>query len=117
LRQLIPKENERIMNDSKKILKEPISTCEIAGAVVLCAVRDLRVNLFRFGGFPQIQVEQAAAGFEVRISVDGEHGAEARFLLSRMEARTAAKAFKRSQSQHDPAIFDRVQAALSRVVG
>jgi hypothetical protein len=97
--------------------KERISTCEIAGAVALCAIHDLRVNLFRFSGFPQIRIDLVENGFQVKISVEGDHPAEESFLLSKAEAMSAAKAFKRSQSEHDPAIFDRVQKALARVVG
>lgn len=104
-------------NTSKHFSKERVSTCEIAGAVALYAIRDLRVNLFRFGGFPQITVSEAVAGFNVRISVDVETAAEASFLLSRPDAIAAAKAFQRGQNEHDPAIFDRVQEALARVVG
>lgn len=33
-----------------------VSTCEIAGAIALCALHDLRVNLFRFDGFLHIVV-------------------------------------------------------------
>jgi hypothetical protein len=98
-------------------IKEHISTCEIAGAIALCAIHDLRVNLFRFSGFPQIRVELVENGFQVKISVDGDNPAEESFLLSRTEAISAAKAFKRTQSEHDPAIFDRVQKALASVVG
>lgn len=104
-------------DNSKHFSKERVSTCEIAGAVALCAIRDLRVNLFRFGGFPQIRVSEVEAAFNVRISVDGEPPAEASFLLSRTEAIAAAKAFQRGKNEHDPAIFDRVQEALARVVG
>ena len=104
-------------NDSKHFSKERVSICEIAGAVAICAIRDLRINLFRFGGFPQITVSEVPAGFDVRGSVDGETAAVASFLLSRPEAIAAAKAFQRNQNEHDPAIFDRVQEALARVVG
>jgi hypothetical protein len=103
--------------NSKHFSKERVSTGEIAGAVALCAIHDLRVNLFRFSGFPQITVEQVEAGFKVKISVEGKPPAEASFVLSREEGIAAAKAFQRSQSGHDAAIFDRVQEALARVVG
>lgn len=105
------------MVDSKHISKERVSTCEIAGAVALCAIRDLRVNLFRFGGFPQITVEQVDAGFDVKISVEAEPSMQASFLLSRTEGIKAAKAFQRNQNEHDITIFDRVQKALASVVG
>jgi hypothetical protein len=105
------------MIDSKYFSDERVSTCEIAGAVALCAIHDFRVNLFRFGGFPQITVEHAEAGFNVNISVEGKLPSEASFVLSRQEGIAAAKAFQRRQSEHDPAIFERVQEALARVVG
>lgn len=103
--------------DSKYFSKERVSTCEIAGAVALCAIHDLRVNFFRFGGFPQITIGHVDAGFNVNISVEGKLSSNASFVLSREEGIAAAKAFQRSQSEHDPAIFERVQEALARVVG
>lgn len=106
-----------MIRNSKHFSKERVSTCEIAGAVALCAIHDLRVNLFRFGGFPQITIEQVEAGVNVRISVEGKSPSEASFILNREEAIAAAKAFQRSQSGHDSAIFDRVQKALAFVVG
>lgn len=113
---LITGENRRMMN-SNHFSKERVSNCEVAGAVALCAIHDLRVNLFRFGGFPQITVSQVEAGFNVKISVEGELPSEASFMLSREEGMAAAKAFQQNQSGHDPAIFDRVQEVLARVVG
>lgn len=94
-----------------------VSTCEIAGAVALCVVHDLRVNLFRFGGFPHIVVEEEGEGFKVTISVNDEQTIEDSFSLTRMEAFNAAKAFKKPNSMYDPQIFERVQIALVRVVG
>jgi hypothetical protein len=41
----------------------------------------LRVNLFRFGGFPQITVEHVEAGFSVKISVGSKLPSEASFML------------------------------------
>lgn len=105
------------MMNSKHFSNKPVSTCEIAGAVALCAIHDLRVNLFRFGGFPQITVEQVEACFNVKISVEGKLPSEASFVLSQEEGIAAAKAFQQSQSGHDSAIFNRVQEALARVVG
>lgn len=94
-----------------------VSTCEIAGAVALCAVHDLRVNLFRFGGFPQIVVRDTEKEFQVTISIKDEPAREASFCLSRDEAFKAAKQFKSQTTSHDVTIFDRVQDALARVVG
>jgi len=95
-----------------------VSTCEIAGAIVLCALHDLRVNLFRFGGFPHIVVVDAEDGnFNVTISVNDEKTVEEKFSLTCDEAFNAAKAFKKKNATYDPRIFDRVQTALARVVG
>ena len=104
-------------NASKIFSMEGVSTCEIAGAVALCAVHDLRINLFRFSGFPQILVEHVDGNFEVTISIADKHQTQAKFILTRAEAMKAAKAFKKTQNRHDPAIFDRVQQALAHVVG
>lgn len=106
------------MENSRKIFSlEGISTCEIAGAVAMCAIHDLRVNLFRFSGFPQILVEHVDGDFKITISVEGQHRAQDSFVLTREEAMKAAKAFKRTPEKHDPAIFDQVQKALAYVVG
>jgi hypothetical protein len=94
-----------------------VSTCEIAGAIALCALHDLRVNLFRFGGFPHIVVEEAGEDFKVTISVNNEQTIAESFSLTRAEAFNAAKAFKKQNSMYDPKIFERVQIALARVVG
>ena len=94
-----------------------VSTCEIAGAVALCAIEDLRVNLFRFGGFPQVVVEGMHEGFKVTVSISDEPPREASFMLSEDEAFEAAKRFQSKASGYDEAIFDRVQDALAKVVG
>jgi hypothetical protein len=108
---------KNVENGSKIFSVERVSTCEIAGAIALCVIHDLRVNLFRFSGFPQILVEHVDGNFEVTISVAGNHQAQARFVLTRAEAMKAAKAFKKTQNRHEPVIFDRVQQALADVVG
>jgi hypothetical protein len=75
------------------------------------------VNLFWFGGFPHILVEEAGDDFKVTISVFDEQRIEDSFTLTRPEAFKAAKAFKKANNAHDTAIFERVQIALARVVG
>lgn len=97
--------------------KEKISTCEIAGAVALCAIRDLKVNLFRFGGFPQIVVEKNDSDFKITISITDEKVVSESFVLKRGEAIKAAKMFQSTTAEYDEAIFDRVQNALAKVVG
>jgi hypothetical protein len=94
-----------------------VSTCEIAGAVALCAVHDLRVNLFRFSGFPQIVVQDNLEGFQVTVSISDEPPREASFMLSKDEAFKAAKRFQSKATEYDDTIFDRVQDALAKVVG
>lgn len=96
---------------------EKFSTCEIAGAVALCVVRDLQVNLFRFGGFPQILVKEIDKNFEITIGIDDEKIVPQSFILQRSEAIKAAKKFQSNISEYDDAIFGRVQDALSKVVG
>jgi hypothetical protein len=102
---------------STRYTLEKVSTCQIAGAVALCALHDLHVNLFRFGGFPQIVVEASGADFIVTISVEDEQKISSTFALSRTEAFNAANGFKKDKFSHDQRIFDRVQSALARVVG
>jgi hypothetical protein len=97
--------------------KSRFSTCEIAGAVALCAILDLRVNLFCFAGFPQILVEKSADGFKVTISIADAERIESSFELTAKEAFAAVKAFRDDKLGHDKVIFDRVQHALSHVVG
>jgi hypothetical protein len=96
---------------------EGVSTSEIAGAIALCAIHDLRVNLFRFGGFPQIIVEQINDNFKITISAADVPVREGSFLLSKEEAFKAAKRFKDKQLGYDESIFDRVQDTLAKVVG
>ena len=96
--------------------KEKVSSCEIAGAVALCAVHDLRVNLFRFSGFPQIVVKADVEGFIVTVSIDDDPPRAASFLLTKDEAFEAAKRFKET-SEFKKSIFDKVQDALAKVVG
>lgn len=102
---------------STRYTTEKVSSCQIAGAVALCALHDLNVNLFRFGGFPQILVEASGDDFIVTISVDDEQKISDTFTLSRAEAFTAARAFQKDSRSHDQRIFERVQSALARVVG
>lgn len=89
------------------------SSCELAGAVAEAAVHDLRMNLFSFSGFPQIDVSWDAEGvFSVALSWNGE--ANVQFQLSKAEAKAAVKKFK-DKSGFDRAIFDRVQEALAQL--
>lgn len=91
------------------------SNCELAGAVAEAAVHDLRDNLFSFSGFPQIKVSRDEEDvFSVVLSWNGD--ANVKFLLSKTEAKAAAKKFK-DKSGFDCVIFDRVQEALAQLEG
>jgi hypothetical protein len=85
------------------------SDCEVAGAVAKAAIHDLRVNLFSFPGFPQIDVCDDPSGFFTVVL--SWKTASAQFQLSEAEAKSAVKRFG-SGTGHDPAIFNKVQRAL-----
>jgi hypothetical protein len=92
-----------------------VSGCEVAGAVALCAIHDLRVNLFSFSGFPQISVSDLKNGvFKVTLSVGAHSEHSYEFSLSKEEAATAAKKFKVG-NEHDKKLFEVVQKGLAAV--
>lgn len=100
--------------------KERVSTCEIAGAVAAAAIHDLTVNSFTFGAFPQILVvEPADQAFTIHLSLQvTDRQAMASFELTRQEAFTAARLFRKSKgTKHDAAIFKRVQTAVADLEG
>lgn len=99
--------------------KQGISTCEIAGAVALAALHDLRVNLFAFPGFPQISVSEASKDqFTVTLSWTSETGktGSVAFELNEKAAFAAAKRFKKEHT-HDVNIFEPIQKALAELEG
>jgi hypothetical protein len=99
--------------------KQGVSSCEIAGAVAVAAVHDLRVNLFTFAGFPQITVlEKPDTDFAIHLSWTNTNGklSEVTFQLPRDKAFSAAKRFKKELT-HDPVIFEVVQKALAELEG
>jgi hypothetical protein len=89
------------------------SDCQVAGAVAEAAMHDLRVNLSRFPGFPQIDVSDDPSGsFTVVLRWKG--AASVQFQLSKAEAKVAVKKFT-SGTGYDRAIFDKVQEALANL--
>jgi hypothetical protein len=98
-------------------LKQDISTCEIAGAITLAALHDLRVNLFTFGGFPQVSVFEASTDkFKIVLSWVSNEGItnSVDFELSEKAAFSAAKRF-RKKNTHEQAIFEPIQKALAEL--
>lgn len=85
--------------------------CEIAGAVAEAALKDLRVNLFRFSGFPQIHISELRN--DVFIVTMTWLGKKESFNLTYAEAKQAVKKFK--GKEYDSVIFDRVQEAIAKL--
>ena len=86
----------------------------VAGAVAEAAIHDLRVNLFTYSGFPQIDVSCVADGvFDVTLSWKTF---ETSFSLTDAEATIAAKTFK-AGTGYERSIFDKVQSALAKLDG
>lgn len=82
----------------------------VAGAVAEAAIEDLRVNLFNYPGFPQIQVSgDQDGGFGVTLSWEAH---QTQFQLTDAEAKAAVKTFK-SGAGYERSIFDKVQKALA----
>jgi hypothetical protein len=99
--------------------KQGVSSCEIAGAVALAALHDLRVNLFTFAGFPQVSVSEAPnAKFAITLSWNTQAGktSSTTFELDEKAAFAAAKRFKKEHT-HDVNIFEPVQNALAELEG
>lgn len=94
--------------------KQGVSSCEIAGAVALAALHDLRVNLFTFAGFPQISVSEAPnAMFTITLSWSSKTGKKSSvtFDLAEKVAFAAANRFKKEHT-YDSNIFESIQNAL-----
>jgi len=99
--------------------KQGVSSCEIAGAVALAALHDLRVNLFTFAGFPQVSVSEAPnSKFTITLSLGNKTGktSSVTFELGEKAAFAAAKRFKKELT-HDVNIFEPVQNALAKLEG
>ena len=86
----------------------------VAGAVAEAAIHDLRVNLFAYPGFPQIDVSCLADDvFDVTLSWKTS---ETSFSLTDAEATVVANTFK-AGAGHERSIFDKVQSALAKLDG
>jgi len=99
--------------------KEGVSSCEIAGAVALAALHDLRVNLFTFAGFPQVSVSEAQnSKFTITFLWNSktDKTSSVTFELDEKVAFAAAKRFKKEHT-HDVNIFEPVQNALAKLEG
>lgn len=97
--------------------KYEVSSCEIAGAVALAALHDLRANLFTFSGFPQVSVSEASdKNFNITLSFVSMNGkvSSISFQIEHAEAFAAAKRFKKEPT-HYTAIFEPVQKALAEL--
>jgi hypothetical protein len=92
-----------------------LSSCQVAGAVAEAALHDLRVNLFTFPGFPQIEVSGDPGGF-FTVVLRWNKASSAQFQLSQAEAESAVKKFT-SGAGYDPVIFDKVQKAVLDLEG
>jgi hypothetical protein len=94
-----------------------ISTNEIAGAIAMEALHDLRVNNFMFPGFPSIEVSDLSEGkFIVTISSGSKNKHNVSFSLTKKEGVTAAKNFKKEKRTGND-IFETVQKSLAELEG
>ncbi len=91
------------------------SSVQVAGAVAEAAMHDLRVNLFKFPGFPQIDVSDDPDG-SFTIVLSWKKTSSVQFQLSKAEAKSAVKKFT-SETGYDPVIFKKVQGALAELEG
>lgn len=99
--------------------KQGVSSCEIAGAVALAALHDLRVNLFTFSGFPQISVSDLSNNqFTITLSWENRESkiSSVAFEIDEKAAFSAAKRFKKEHT-HDASIFEPIQNALAKLEG
>ena len=91
------------------------SDCQVAGAVAEAAIHDLRVNLFSFPGFPQIEVS-GEPGASFTVVLRWKKISSVPFQLSKAEASAAVKKF-RSGTGDDSALFEKVQRAVAELEG
>ena len=92
-----------------------LSSSQVAGAVAEAAIHDLRVNLFSFPGFPQIDVSGDPDG-SFTVVLRRTKISSTPFHLSKAEVRAAVKKFKAGTGD-DPEIFKKVQGALIELEG
>jgi hypothetical protein len=88
------------------ILASGITTNQVAGAIALALLRDLRVNNFTFQGFPEIRVTYKDKVFDVRLRIqDAEIGP---FSLTEKEGTALAKQLNKD-GQVEDTFFPKVQ--------
>ena len=88
-----------------------LSSSQVAGAVAEAALHDLRVNLFSFPGFPQIDIS-GDPGESFTVVLRWNKASSTQFQISEAEARAAVEKFT-SGAGYDPTIYNRVQEALA----
>ncbi|MBB4652943.1 hypothetical protein GGQ99_004727 [Aminobacter niigataensis] len=87
-----------------------VSGSAIASAVAIAILHDLKANKISLDGLPQILVERCeTTGFQVSLKWDES---VVRFFIADVEAKAAVALLKRS-GDHDPAMFNRVQASVA----
>lgn len=94
--------------------QKQVAQCDIAGAVALAVLEDVRINSVKFPGIPEIHVaERNSSKFEIslRLRTESEVLIET-FELDWQEAITAAQEFQNSP-QAQEALMERVQAAIA----
>ena len=88
---------------------------EIAGAIVMEALIDLRKNTFGFNGFPSVVVEPEMEGaFSVFLTCRTRNECTVSFSLDALGAYEAAKNFKLGK-RTGGAFFEVVQKALAKL--
>lgn len=89
---------------------------DIAGAIALAGLRDLRINLFGFNGFPSITVEKDEDSYQVflRRGLSNEYSVE--FYMTKEMAHKNAEAFKFKKDVDDQ-FFDLVQEHIAKLEG
>jgi hypothetical protein len=92
------------------------SSCQIAGAIALATVQDLKVNSFAFPGFPQISVsENHKAPFKITFSfIVGERISAIEFEISEDLGFKAGKQFT-TDNTYPKELFEPVQEALAKL--
>lgn len=91
-----------------------VSGAEIAGAVAVCSMCDLKENGFRINGFPQISVFRAGCGateFEIVLNFDS---ARVSFNVPALDAIRAGQRFKKGLPLSET-FFYLVQVAIAKL--
>ena len=97
--------------------RQNISTCQIAGAIALAILHDLKINLFTFPGFPQITVtETSTTHFNITLTwyQSANTLTSIDFEINKRTAFSAGRLFQ-SKNIHDKRIFKSIQSAISKL--